>query len=157
SSNEAGSVFALAFLDMSTGEFRVTECDQVSLGAEIARLEPGEVIVSDALYGDAELAPCWRSLPAVMPLARDVFDGATARGGSARFFAGPAARAFGALLSPEAARGRGWLALRRAHAAGAQAAALAAEPRSRRRDVAHRCRDPRQSRTGAHAVRRAPR
>src|SRR5262250_2395272 len=63
SSSEAGSVFALAFLDMSTGEFRVTECDQASLGAEIARLEPGEVIVSDALYGDAELAPCWRALP----------------------------------------------------------------------------------------------
>src|SRR5215471_17215902 len=49
SSSEAGSVFALAFLDMSTGEFRVTECDRAAVGAEIARLEPGEVIVSDAL------------------------------------------------------------------------------------------------------------
>src|ERR1051326_199548 len=78
SSSDDGGVFALAFLDMSTGEFRVTECDRATLGAEIARLEPGEVIVSDALYGDAELAPTWRALPAVMPLARDVFDGATA-------------------------------------------------------------------------------
>jgi len=95
SSSEAGSVFALAFLDMSTGEFRVTECDQAALGAEIARLEPGEVIVSDALYGDAELAPYWRSLPAVMPLARDVFDGATAERRLAGYFAVQTTEAFG--------------------------------------------------------------
>src|SRR5437016_2809771 len=63
SSSDAATVFALAFLDMSTGEFRVTECDRATLGAEIARLEPGEVIVSDALYGDAELTPTWRALP----------------------------------------------------------------------------------------------
>jgi DNA mismatch repair protein MutS len=43
------SRFALAFLDISTGEFRLTECDRVGLAAELARLEPGEIIVSDAL------------------------------------------------------------------------------------------------------------
>src|SRR5437660_4044721 len=95
SSSDAGSVFALAFLDMSTGEFRVTECDRATLGAEIARLEPGEVIVSDALYGDAELTPTWRALPAVMPLARDVFDGATAERRLAGYFAVESTQAFG--------------------------------------------------------------
>jgi DNA mismatch repair protein MutS len=95
SSSEDGGVFALAFLDMSTGEFRVTECDRATLGAEIARLEPGEVIVSDALYGDAELAPTWRALPAVMPLARDVFDGATAERRLAGYFAVESTQAFG--------------------------------------------------------------
>jgi DNA mismatch repair protein MutS len=95
SSSEAGSVFALGFLDMSTGEFRVTECDRATLGAEIARLEPGEVIVSDALYGDAELTPTWRALPAVMPLARDVFDGATAERRLAGYFAVESTQAFG--------------------------------------------------------------
>jgi len=95
SSGDNGSVFALAFLDMSTGEFRVTECDQAALGAEIARLEPGEVIVSDALYGDPDLAPYWRSLPAVMPLARDVFDGATAERRLAGYFAVQTTEAFG--------------------------------------------------------------
>jgi DNA mismatch repair protein MutS len=95
SSSEADGVFALAFLDMSTGEFRVTECDRATLGAEIARLEPGEVIVSDALYGDAELAPTWRALPAVMPLARDVFDGATAERRLAGYFAVESTQAFG--------------------------------------------------------------
>jgi DNA mismatch repair protein MutS len=95
SSSETGGVFALAFLDMSTGEFRVTECDRAALGAEIARLEPGEVIVSDALYGDAELAPTWRSLPAVMPVTRDVFDGATAERRLAGYFAVESTQAFG--------------------------------------------------------------
>ena len=52
-----GSRFALAWIDISTGEFRIAECDRVGLAAEIARLEPGEIIVSDALYSDAELAP----------------------------------------------------------------------------------------------------
>jgi DNA mismatch repair protein MutS len=95
SSADGAGVFALAFLDMSTGEFRVTECDQAALGAEIARLEPGEVIVSDALYGDGELASYWRSLPAVMPLARDVFDGATAERRLANYFAVQTTEAFG--------------------------------------------------------------
>src|SRR6187431_932704 len=45
------SRFALAWIDISTGEFRVSECDRATLSAEIARLEPGEIIVSDALYG----------------------------------------------------------------------------------------------------------
>src|SRR5512140_1254415 len=48
------SRFAVAFLDMSTGEFRLTECDRLGLAAEIARLEPSEIIVSDALYADGE-------------------------------------------------------------------------------------------------------
>src|SRR5712692_1174165 len=80
------SRFALAWIDISTGEFRIAECERAALGAAIARLEPGEIIVSDALYGDAELAPYLRSLPAVTPLARDVFDGATAERRLATYF-----------------------------------------------------------------------
>jgi len=89
--------FALAWIDISTGEFRITECDRASLPAEIARLEPGEVIISDALYADAELTPLWRALPAVMPLARDVFDGATAERRLTAYFAVATSEAFGAL------------------------------------------------------------
>src|SRR5262244_2768275 len=47
------SRFALGWIDISTGEFRITECERLSLAAEIARIEPGEIIVSDALYSDA--------------------------------------------------------------------------------------------------------
>ncbi len=89
--------FALAWIDISTAEFRVTECDRSSLSAEIARLEPGEIIVSDALYGDGELAPFWRSLPVVMPLTRDVFDAATAERRLTSFFAVATSEAFGTL------------------------------------------------------------
>src|SRR5271168_3894011 len=71
-SGDGDSRFALAFLDISTGEFRLTECDRNGLPAELARLEPGEIIVSDALYGDAEVATLLRALP-VSPLGRDAF------------------------------------------------------------------------------------
>ena len=89
--------FALAWIDISTGEFSVAECDRAALAAEIARIEPGEIIVSDALYGDAEAAPYLRSLPAVTPVTRDVFDGATAERRLASFFGVATTAAFGAL------------------------------------------------------------
>src|SRR6516162_1502025 len=91
------SRFALAWIDISTGEFRIAECDRAGLAAEIARLEPGEIIVSDALYGDAALAPYLRSLPAVTPLARDVFDGATAERRLVTYFGLSTTESFGAL------------------------------------------------------------
>src|SRR3954452_20484432 len=94
SSPDAAALFALAYLDISTGEFRVTECDRLALAAEIARIEPGEIIVSDALYSDAELAPYLRTL-AVTPLTRDVFDGATAERRLAMYFAVATTEAFG--------------------------------------------------------------
>ncbi len=95
-SGDGESRFALAFLDISTGEFRLAECDRTGLSAELARLEPGEIIVSDALYGDGEVAPLLRTLP-VTPLGRDVFDGATAERRLAAYFAVATTDAFGAL------------------------------------------------------------
>jgi DNA mismatch repair protein MutS len=91
------SRFALAFLDISTGEFRLIECDRMELPAEIARLEPGEIIVSDALYGDPDLAPFLRGLQSVTPLARDVFDSTTAERRLASYFAVATTDAFGSL------------------------------------------------------------
>ena len=93
--------FALAWIDISTGEFRITEATSGALAAEIARLEPGEIIVSDALYSDAELIPYWRSLPAVTPLTRDVFDSATAERRLTSFFSVATSDAFGALTRLE--------------------------------------------------------
>jgi DNA mismatch repair protein MutS len=101
SSAEAETRFALAWIDISTGEFRVAECDRGSLSAEIARLEPSEIIVSDALFSEADLAAYWRSLPAVTPLARDVFDSATAERRLSSFFAVATSEAFGALTRLE--------------------------------------------------------
>jgi DNA mismatch repair protein MutS len=89
--------FALAWIDISTGEFRIAECDRAGLSAEVARLEASEIVVSDALYSDTELAPYLRTLPAVVPLPRDVFDGATAERRLSDYFAVATTDAFGTL------------------------------------------------------------
>src|SRR5450631_2726270 len=93
--------FALAWIDISTGEFCIAECDRASLSAEIARLEPSEVLVSDALFADADLVPYWRTLPAVTPLTRDVFDSASAERRLTSFFAVATSEAFGVLTRLE--------------------------------------------------------
>ena len=93
--------FALAWIDISTGEFRLTACERAALAAEVARVEPGEIIVSDALYADSELAPFLRGLPALTPLPRDVFDGATAERRLAAFFGVATSDAFGAFSRVE--------------------------------------------------------
>src|SRR5262249_58281547 len=85
--------------------FGRTECDGVGLAAEIARLEPGEIIVSDALYGDPELAPYLRSLAGVTPLARNLFDGATAERRLADYFGVATTEAFGAFSRLELTAG----------------------------------------------------
>ena len=147
----SGDGFALAWIDISTGEFRIAERDRAGLAAEIARLEPGEIIVSDALYGDGELAPYLRTLPAVTPLARDVFDGATAERRLASYFSVATTRR---LRRPVAARAHGRRRLHHlcgAHAARQAPAALPAAARGAGRDAADRPGDPRQSRAGAHA------
>jgi DNA mismatch repair protein MutS len=87
--------FALAWLDISTGDFRVAECERNGIAAELARIEPGEIIVSDTLYADAELAAYWHSLPTLTPIARDVFDGATAERRLAAFFGVATSESFG--------------------------------------------------------------
>jgi DNA mismatch repair protein MutS len=95
--------FALAWIDISTGEFRVAECDRAALAAAVARIEPGEIIIADALYADAELAPTLRGLPALTPLTRDVFDGATAERRLAAFFGVATTTAFGTFSRVELA------------------------------------------------------
>jgi DNA mismatch repair protein MutS len=88
--------YALAWIDISTSEFNVAECDRIALAAAIARIEPGEIIVADAVFSDPELSPYLRSLPAVTPLTRDVFDGATAERRLAAFFGVATTASFGA-------------------------------------------------------------
>jgi DNA mismatch repair protein MutS len=101
SSDDAAGRLALAWIDISTGEFRIAECERAMLSAEIARLEPGEIIVSDALYNDADLAGLFRDLNSVTPLARDVFDGATAERRLTGYFAVATSAAFGSLTRLE--------------------------------------------------------
>ncbi len=86
-SSAGGDRFGLAWIDISTSEFMVTECAAGELAATLARINPNEAIVADALYSDNELAPTLRELTAVTPLTRDVFDGATAERRLCDYFA----------------------------------------------------------------------
>nr|Q07V29.1 RecName: Full=DNA mismatch repair protein MutS [Rhodopseudomonas palustris BisA53] len=82
-----GDRLGLAWIDISTAEFIVTECALGELAATLARINPNEAIVTDALYSDPELGPLLRELAAVTPLTRDVFDSATAERRLCDYFA----------------------------------------------------------------------
>src|SRR2546429_1570918 len=84
--SSGGDRIGLAWIDISTSEFIVTECSTGELAATLSRINPGEVIVTDALYGDPDLGPLLRELPAVPPRNRDVFDGATAERRPCEYF-----------------------------------------------------------------------
>src|SRR6201995_218013 len=85
--SSGGDRIGLAWIDISTSEFIVTECATAELAATLSRINPNEVIVTDALYGDADLGPLLRQLPAVTPLTRDYFDSATAERRLCDYFA----------------------------------------------------------------------
>ncbi|MEI8145360.1 MAG: DNA mismatch repair protein MutS, partial [Alphaproteobacteria bacterium] len=99
--SDEASDYALAWVDISTGEFRVAETDATKLAADIARVEPGEIVLSDALYADTELSAFWRSFKAVSPTPRDVFDGASAERRLAGYFAVSTLDGFGAFTRLE--------------------------------------------------------
>ncbi|WP_316193329.1 DNA mismatch repair protein MutS [Bradyrhizobium sp. SZCCHNRI1029] len=85
--SSGGDRLGLAWIDISTSDFIVTECAFAELTATLARINPNEVIVSDALYSDEAFEPVLRELAAVTPLTRDVFDGATAERRLCDYFA----------------------------------------------------------------------
>ncbi|HXY89213.1 MAG TPA: DNA mismatch repair protein MutS [Xanthobacteraceae bacterium] len=101
--SEGEPAYGLAWLDISTGEFRLTETDGARLATEIARIEPGEIVVAESLYEDPALRAFWRSLPSVTPLDRGVFDGATAERRLSSFFGLATIESFGALSRLELA------------------------------------------------------
>src|SRR5467141_2326306 len=85
--SSGGDRIGLAWIDISTAEFMVTECATAELAATLSRINPYEVIVTAALYGDPDLGPILRELPAVTPLTRDFFDSATAERRLCDYFA----------------------------------------------------------------------
>src|SRR3954468_8623957 len=101
-SSAGGDRFGLAWIDISTSEFTVMECAAGGLAATLARINPNEAVVADALYSDNELAPTLRELTAVTPLTRDVFDGATAERRLCDYFAVATMDGFAAMSRREA-------------------------------------------------------
>jgi len=91
---------ALAWVDISTGAFRVMPCARGRLAPELARLMPSEILVSEALEPDltAFVMDCGAS---VTPLARGSFDSASAEGRLLSALRVSTLDAFGAFSRPE--------------------------------------------------------
>nr|WIE91792.1 DNA mismatch repair protein MutS [Mesorhizobium sp. WSM4875] len=79
--------FALAWIDISTGAFRVAETSAERLLADIFRVDPRELIVAEPVFHDAELRPVFDVLGRIAnPQPPSLFDSASATGRIARFF-----------------------------------------------------------------------
>ncbi len=100
----APPLLALAWIDLSTGEFRIAETSEQSLSHDLARIAPREIVVPDALLADATLrATLKASGAALTPLPRDQIDGASAERRIAGFFGVAATDAFGRFSRAETA------------------------------------------------------
>ncbi|QCM01294.1 DNA mismatch repair protein MutS [Agrobacterium tumefaciens] len=83
----AEAQFALAWIDISTGVFRLAETTLTRLLADIWRIDPRELIVADSLFHDEELRAVFDVLGRVaVPQPAILFDSATAEGRIARYF-----------------------------------------------------------------------
>ncbi|MHA6641177.1 DNA mismatch repair protein MutS [Mesorhizobium sp. A623] len=81
------SAFALAWIDISTGAFRVAETTAERLLADIFRVDPRELIVAEPVFYDAELKPVFDVIGRVAsPQPPSLFDSASAPARIARFF-----------------------------------------------------------------------
>jgi DNA mismatch repair protein MutS len=96
--------FALAWIDISTGVFRLSETNLTRLLADIWRIDPRELIVADTLFHDAELKPIFDVLGRVaVPQPPVLFDSATAEGRIARYFGVTTLDGFGSFSRVELA------------------------------------------------------
>ncbi len=96
--------FALAWIDISTGVFRLAETTLTRLLADIWRIDPRELIVADSLFHDEELRPTFDVLGRVaVPQPAVLFDSATAEGRIARYFNVSTLDGFGAFSRVELA------------------------------------------------------
>ncbi len=102
--NEARWTFGVAALDLSTGAFSLSETDETGLAAEIARLEPSEIVAAQAVYDEAPFQRLVADMrvPAT-PLAREVGDGAAAERRMCEFYGVETLDGFGAFGRAEIA------------------------------------------------------
>jgi DNA mismatch repair protein MutS len=103
---EAEQRLGLAWIDISTGEFLLQAIDPPALGAALARLDGGEILVSESLLGRAETAAIlgdWRDVLTPLPTAR--FDSANGRKRLQTLFGVQTLDAFGSFSRAETAAG----------------------------------------------------
>lgn len=98
--------YALAWIDISTGIFRLAETTLLRLLADILRVEPKELIVADGLFHDPELRPTFDILGRVVsPQPAVLFDSATAESRIARYYDVSTLDGFGGFSRAELAAG----------------------------------------------------
>ncbi len=96
--------YGLAAVDISTGRFTLSETDAPGLSAEIARLDPREIVVPDTMHDDPALQALWADLrAAVTPLPREGLDPASAERRLKAYFGVATLEAFGAFDRAEIA------------------------------------------------------
>src|SRR6202522_295809 len=103
-SSEGRPVYGLAALDLSTGAVALSETDEAGLAAELALLEPSEVVASQAVHDEPSFSQIVREMriPAT-PLARDGGDGAAAERRVCEFYDVETLDGFGAFSRAEIA------------------------------------------------------
>ncbi|QWK77807.1 DNA mismatch repair protein MutS [Ochrobactrum sp. BTU1] len=78
---------ALAWIDISTGTFRVSETTDDRLFADVARIDPRELVVADTAFHDADLRPTFDLIgKSVIPQPATLFDSAAAENRIQRYF-----------------------------------------------------------------------
>ncbi|MDF0603726.1 DNA mismatch repair protein MutS [Psychromarinibacter sp. C21-152] len=93
---------ALAWVDISTGAFRVMPCTRSRLSPELARIGPREVLLSEAVEADlAELVTDLGATPT--PLSRGSFDSTSGEKRLTALFQVGTLEAFGSFTRPETA------------------------------------------------------
>ena len=94
--------YAIAWIDISTGAFRVAETALERLAADIFRVDPKELIVAEPVFHDPALKPLFDTLGRVAgPQPPSLFDSASAASRIARFFDVATPDGFGAFSRAE--------------------------------------------------------
>jgi len=100
----AGGALGLAWIDMSTGVFHTQAVADVALGAVLARIAPGEVLVSDVLLTRSDLFETFADLKdRLSPLPSARFDSANGSKRLKALYGVAALDAFGDFSRPELA------------------------------------------------------
>jgi DNA mismatch repair protein MutS len=93
---EAGGEIGLAWLDLSTGAFALAPTSETTLGADLARLMPGEIVLPERLLTRSalfEVFADWKA--ALTPLANPRFDSEASRRRLESFYGVKALDGFG--------------------------------------------------------------
>jgi DNA mismatch repair protein MutS len=105
------AIYGLAWIDMSTGSFQVSETDHQRLAADLAQVSPQELVLPDNLLQEPELRlTAELSGGSLSPVPRAFFDSSTATDRLAHYFGVKTLDGFGTFSRAELSAAAGVLA-----------------------------------------------